>query len=367
MKYFTVLLDSIKRRDFAPVYLFHGPEAYLRRLALEKITEALLGEGNEELNLIRLDGEKASAREIVSMAETAPFFSDFRLIIVDRPVQFRGSPGKDRGEVDMDPEDNEENAKIGKKASEDEPLTQYIASPMPTSCVVFSSPDPVDKRKKIYKAVGKHGRVVEFAPLKPVDIRRWLDKQAHLAGKKIESQAADALLTRVGRDLTALHSEMEKLIDHAGEGSVITLDEVKTLTAVPLEESIFSVVDAIGEKNPGKAVSGLKDLLLGRENPQKILSMAARQFRLLLQIKEALAGGCSFGDLAGATGMHPFVVKKVYQQAKGFETGQLIQAIHKLHKIDEDVKGGRLDFTAAMEMFIVETVIGDKRSLAGSR
>ncbi|KJS18049.1 MAG: hypothetical protein VR69_02200 [Peptococcaceae bacterium BRH_c4b] len=361
MKYFTGLLDSIKRRDFAPVYLFHGPEAYLRRLALEKITEALLGEGNEELNLISLDGEKASAREVVSMAETAPFFSDFRLIIVDRPVQFRGSPGKDRGEADMDPEDNEENTKAEKKVSkkdgEDEPLTQYIASPMPTSCVVFNSPDPVDKRKKIYKAVEKYGRVVEFALLKPADIRRWLDKQAHLAGKKIESQAADALLARVGRDLTALHSEMEKLIDHAGEGPVITLDEVKTLTAVPLEESIFSVVDAIGEKNPGKAVSGLKDLLLGRENPQKILSMVARQFRLLLQIKEALAGGCPFADLAGATGMHPFVVKKIYQQAKGFETGQLIHAIHILHKIDKDVKGGRLDFTAAMEMFIVETVI----------
>jgi DNA polymerase-3 subunit delta len=215
----------------------------------------------------------------------------------------------------------------------------------------------VDKRKKIYKTIEKHGQVVEFSTLKPADIRRWLDKQARLEGKKIESGAVDALLTRAGRDLTALHSQMEKLIDHAGEDSVITLDAVKALTAAPLEESVFNVIDAIGEKNPWKAVSGLHDLLLGNENPQMILSMAARQFRLLLQVKDALAGGCSFSELAGATGIHPFVAKKIHQQSKGFDAGQLIQAIHKLHKIDEDVKGGRLDFTAAMEMFIVETAV----------
>lgn len=339
MKYFTDLLEAVKNRDFAPVYLFHGPEAYLRRLAVEKIREALLDDDNRDFNLTRLDGEKSGISEIISAAETAPFFSGKRLLIIDSPAVFRASPGKGRApEETAGREEEETNKPGGKTPGEEEALINYIASPMPSTCVIFNTPDQVDKRKKIYKSVEKHGKTVEFALLKPADIRKWLDKQARLAGKKLEPAAAGALLDRVGQDLTALHAEISKLIDYAGQAPVIKLADVNLLTAVPLEENIFNVVDALGEKKPDKAVSGIRDLLLARQPPQYILSMVARQFRLLLQVKEALSRGCSFGDLASATGIHPFVAKKLYQQCKGFDINLLIRALHSLQEIDAGVK-----------------------------
>ncbi len=353
MKYFTDFLDSIKRRDFAPVYLFHGPEEYLRRLAVEKLREVLLDAENQEFNLTRLDGEKAALKEIISAAETAPFFSRRRLLIIDRPTFFRtreGAAGQEEEGSDIKGKKSG-----GKTSGEEETLINYIASPMPSTCVIFNTPNQVDKRKRIFKTVEKHGKVVEFAPLKPADIRKWLDKQARLVGKNLEPAAADTLLARVGQNLTALHTEINKLIDHAGQSAVIKLEDVKLLTAVPLEENIFNVVDAMGEKNAVKAVSGIQNLLLTRQPPQYILSMVARQFRMLLQVKEALSRGCSFGDLTAATGIHPFVVKKLHQQCKGFDINLLTRALNSLHEIDEGVKTGRKDFAAAMELFIIET------------
>lgn len=357
MKYYINLLDSLKRGDIAPVYLFHGPEAYLRHQALGKFRKTILSGGAEDFNLNILDGQEVSAPEIISLAETAPFFADKRLIIVNDPPQFKGSKKKTR-EEEQEAEDNEEDGETSpKKSSGDSELLQYITSPMPSTCVIFNTPGPVDKRKKIYRTIEKNGRVVEFALLKSRELIKWLEKQARLAGKQIEPGAAETLIERVGHGLFALQAEINKLIDYTGESPVITREDVTAVTPVPLEEDIFRVVDAIGNKNPATALAGLRDLLLTRHPPQVILSMVARQFRLLLQVKQAVAEGCPAGELAGRTGIHPFVAKKILSQAKNFNFHHLVTTIHSLQAIDVGIKTGRREFLPAMEMLIMEICI----------
>lgn len=361
MKYYINLLDTLKRGETAPVYLFHGPEAYLRQQALERFREALLTGGAEDFNLNKIDGREVSVKDIVSLAETAPFFTEKRLIIVNDPPHFRSAKKKGAKEDEIEESITDENKHSGnpnkKKPPEDDVLINYIASPMPSTCIIFNTSETVDKRKKIYRAIEKNGRVVEFSLLKPRELIKWLEKQSRLAGKQIEAEAAEILLERAGHSLLALHSEINKLIDYAGESAHITREHVIKVTPIPLEEDIFKVVDAIGGKKPGLALAGIRDLLLARQPPQVILTMVARQFRLLLQVKEALAEGCPPGELAGKTGIHPFVARKIHSQVKNFSFDNLVKALHSLQEADLAVKTGRMEFLPAMEMLIIEICV----------
>ncbi len=347
MKQYNALLQNFKNHVFAPLYLFHGPEEYIKAKALEALRANILAENSWEFNYVQLDGETSSPADIIAAANTSPFLGEKRLVVVNRPAQFKASPGK---------QETQEN-----KVSKDDALLHYLAAPMDSTCLVFLTPDPVDKRKKIYKALSKYGEVMEFSFLKPNQLRQWLQKQATLAHKKIEPAAIEMLITRMGPHLTALHNELEKLLSYSANAPAITLEAVKQLTPIPLEENIFQVVDCIGNKKTLQALAGIRDLLLAKQSPQAILAMVARQFRLILQVKEAQTKGYAPEELAAATGLHPFVLKKIQSQAQGIEMPEAICALQLLHAMDLRIKTGQQTFPAAMEEFIL--LLGNNKSL----
>ena len=62
--------QSLKDGDIAPVYLFTGPEEYVKLEALERLRRQLLPPGLEALNDATLEG--VTAQQITDAAETMP-------------------------------------------------------------------------------------------------------------------------------------------------------------------------------------------------------------------------------------------------------------------------------------------------------
>ena len=71
---------QLKSGALESVYLFSGPEEYLKREALGELRRALLPEGLEQLNETVLEG--ATAAQIVEAAETLPFMCERRVVEV---------------------------------------------------------------------------------------------------------------------------------------------------------------------------------------------------------------------------------------------------------------------------------------------
>lgn len=354
MKYFIDLVSDLKAGRFAPAYLFFGPEGYLRREAVKRIREIMLGGDSDDFNFTIVDGEETPLTEIVSLAAMTPLFAGKRLIVV-RNVKFfsgkkdaAGSPDEESG----NPMKND--VQPGTARAEEAPLLRYLAAPNPGTCLVMDAGEHVDRRKKIYKEIAKAGKVIEFTLLKPNDLSTWLEKQARLAGKTLVPGAPAEILARAGNSLQALSVEIQKLISYAGENSVITVEDVTAATSPHPEEDFFAVLDAIGERNPARAMAGIERLVRQKQPPAVILSMVARQIRLILRTGEALRSGTRFSDLASLIGIHPYVAKKMAAQQKNFDRRQLIRSLHWLHDLDVAVKSGRQDFLSGMEMFILD-------------
>lgn len=347
MKYFLDLLENLKKGEILPAYLFYGPESYLRDQAVVRFREKIFPSPYlEDFNFTVLDGEETSPRELINIATTAPFPEGRRLVLVKNPPYFKGKGTPTGDGEDVDPEAEKE------PPGDQGELLKYLSSPSEYTCIIFNTSQPVDRRKKIFKQVEKKGRAIEFSYLSSTDLIRWLDKQATARGKKLDPDASEELLYRAGSGLQNLHSEINKLLSYVGGAKVITRDDVLALTPVPEEEDIFAVVDAIGQRQPRRAIDGIKKMLALKKPPQIILTMVARQFRLLIMAREEIERGSPPAAAAKKMGVHPFVAKKALSQCRNFTMPVLVKAMYQLYRVDSDVKAGRRPFLPAMELFI---------------
>lgn len=337
MKYFIDLLDEIEKDKLAPVYLFYGPEVYLREQAVMRLREAILPPGGEELNCDILDGAVVSGQDIVSSVNCASFIAGRRLVVVRDPEFFR--------------------AKTAKKEEDIKKILDYLSAPNSGTCLVFDTAQSVDRRKKIYKETSRVGRAVEFARLKPADLIKWLAKLASKENCSMSREAAEELLARCGQDMYTLYNEMQKMTCYVGSGKGINLETVRELVVGRLEENIFEVVDAIGEKNIVRALTGIRNLLLQKQQPQQIIGMVARQFRLILQVQGLAEAGHTREEIIATLKLHPFVYKKIYAQRKNFKKGQLVWAINNLTELDYYIKTGRSVFYPAIETFMLKLCV----------
>ena len=80
--------EDIRNRDFQPVYLLYGEESYLKRQYRQKLKEALSAQG-DTMNCACFEGKNISPGELVDLAETLPFFADYRLILAENSGFFK--------------------------------------------------------------------------------------------------------------------------------------------------------------------------------------------------------------------------------------------------------------------------------------
>ncbi len=156
-------------------------------------------------------------------------------------------------------------------------------------------------------------------------------------GKTLTGAAAQRLVEMVGENLADLSQEIVKLVLFAGEEKTITPTLVMKSATHSRTHTIFALVDALGQKDAGKRLSMLNQLLDLGEAPPKVLGMLARQLRLLIRYKEA-GPGASPASLASTLRLPQGTVRKLGQQAALFSLPALKSHLHLLHQADLHIK-----------------------------
>lgn len=73
--------DDIKKREFHNLYLLYGDEEYLKRYYRENLKYCIL-EDSDDMNFSKFENKGIDLNEVQSIADTLPFFSEHRLIIL---------------------------------------------------------------------------------------------------------------------------------------------------------------------------------------------------------------------------------------------------------------------------------------------
>jgi DNA polymerase-3 subunit delta len=320
------LNENLKAGSFSPCYLIYGDEAYLRFQNRDKIVNAI-GMDESSMNFNRYEGEHANAAEIIGMAETMPFLSDKRLILVENSGFFKsGSPE----------------------------MAEYLGRQSDTTILLFVEKE-VDKRKDVYKALSKKGFDIECITQSDDSLKTWIRSRFKSEGKVISPAACAFFLDRVGTDMSNIASEIEKLVCYCMDRSEIREEDIDAVSANYLTGRIFAMTDAIAEKNQKRAIELYYDLLALKEPPAKILSLITRQFNLMYQVKEMSSSGRGNSEIASALKLQPFIVDKYKRWSWIYTPEQLKDALEMCAESDTAVKTGKLDQIISVEMVIIKS------------
>ena len=319
------LNEDIKSGKFKNVYLLYGEEAYLKKQYKDRMKKAIIPDG-DTMNYAYYEGKGINPAELVDLAETMPFFADLRLIVVENSGFFKNS------------------------ATE---LADYKKSMPDTVCLLFIE-NEVDTRGKMYKAVKDRGRIVEMGRQDEKTLLYWIAGNVKKEGRQIKESTARYLVSKTGTDMENLEKELEKLFSYTIGQEEITAADIDDICTTQISNKIFDMIEAVAAKRQKQALNYYYDLLALKEPPMRILYLLARQFKLLLEVKDLMGRGNDKARIAKTAKLHPFVAGKYMQQCRTFTKAELRDIMEEAASTEEMVKTGRLNDVMSVEIFIVK-------------
>lgn len=330
-------MKEIRQGRVSPLYLCYGTEKYQINEFITLLEKQVVDEEQRDFAMAAFDLAETPIETVIEEAETLPFLVPRKLIVVRDASLF--TAGKDSGKVEH---------KL-------ESLTAYMTNPAEHSVIVFVvHGEKLDERKKIVKAMKAAGTVLSFMPLGSGELVQWAVKEAEKRGCSMSREVAEALIAASGVQMAALAVELDKLCLYAGAGGVIDEGVIEQLVARSTEQNVFAMVECIANLKLEPALDIFYELLKQREEPIKIAALIARQFRIMLQVKELGRQSYSQQQMASQLGLHPYAVKIAGEQARRFEMAKLRQVLSELAQLDYRMKSGGIDKVLGLELFLLK-------------
>ncbi len=325
LKQIYQLSEEIGTGQLKQVYILYGVEAYLRNQYKDKLKDALL-DGGDLMNFHYFEGKDVRTEEVIDLAQTMPFLAQRRVLMLENSGLF---------------------------AHGGEALAEYLGDPCETAYFVFVETD-VDKRSKLYKAAAARGRAVEFREMDKPTLERWIYGRLKQDNKKISGRDLDLLLDRTGFDMSNIAMELEKLVCYCMDRDVITAGDIEAICTKQVNNRIFDMINALAERRQEAAMKLYYDLLMLKEPPMRILFLIARQFNLLLRVKELKKKGYGADAIGKEVGLAGFIARKYVTQAAKFKESDLRRAVEDCVETEEAVKTGRMGDVMSVELLIVK-------------
>lgn len=317
--------DDLKKKQIEKVYLLCGEEDYLKRNYKNRIIKSVCGD--DTMNYHYYEGKNPDLKEIISYADTMPFFAEHRLIVIENSGWFKTSAGAD--------------------------LVEFLPTSPESTCIVFVESE-VDKRNKLYKTVKECGYICEMTTQTESMLMRWVLEQMTREGKKITRNTMELFLGKTGTDMQMISQELEKLLSYTIGREIITDEDVEMICTEQTSIRVFDLIDAMAERNQKKALDLYYDLISNKESPTKLLFLLGRQFNLMLQTKNLSELGHRKDVIAQKLGLQSFIAIKTMRQADNFPMITLKHALQDCVETDEAIKTGRMDESIGLELLLVK-------------
>lgn len=289
----------------------------------------------DEFSLVSLNYRETSMESIIEEAQTLPFLSDRKAIILNDAFLLTGAKVKSDVEHNMDL------------------FLDYIKNKNDDTLLIFKVfNEQLDKRKKITKLILKEGAVTEVKEMTEPEIKDFIRSQVEDEGMGIDEQALGMFLERTGISYGNVRSELGKLLLYA-DGR-ITESDVAEVVSVSMEQNIFQLTEHVLNGRKEAAVHLVRQLILQKNEPIQLLHLIISQFRLLYQVKLLANEGFAQDYIAKHLKVHPYRVKLALREARKHRQDKLEEKMVMCRNMDYKFKSSYLDRETLFELFILE-------------
>ncbi len=307
----------------SPLTLVYGQDSFLVELVVKK-AQSLCDADNTEV--VKLYGDETSAQELFATLESFSFLYPQKFVLLS---YFN---------------------KMASKAEKDKVL-DYLAKGLPQGIVLVITADKFDKRSKSCAKICKS--CVEVNCKKPYgvgDVIKYL-RQTKL---QFTNDALQAFARSVELDFAQIAKECEKLYLLFGHKSSIKAGDVKTYLLGFREHSVFELQNCLGERQCGKALEYLDQLLASGTAGVMVVGVLARFFASLYKVV-ALRTQHTDAEIASEylPEVHSFFRKDYLAFAKRYNKKEVLQIFSLLHRADCLLKSSPLPAKVVLRSTIV--------------
>ncbi|MCH5187940.1 MAG: DNA polymerase III subunit delta [Oscillospiraceae bacterium] len=328
---YTEFTAEIKAGLPKSLYILTGEEDYLKEHSVAQAKKRLIDPGLEDFNF-QSYSEMPDFTACNSFVNTLPMMSERKLLVLRNCGFF------------------EKNVK--QKADWEEMFTK-----LPEYICVLLWEGENEKGKKssvppLRKVCEKIGIVVEFSFQTEAKLIPWLAKAAAGGGKLIDRSVASYIISSLGRSMSVLKTEMQKIVAYA-HGEQITRDDVDAVIVKPTEDKVYKLIDAIMDGRRDLCYAYLYDLRQNRTEPIPFLGLFSGRLVMVYHARLLLDEGLTSAAAAKALG-GGWLNEKSVRIASRTNDARLERLIDLCRGADRSMKQGRVESWAALEMIVTE-------------
>lgn len=301
------------------ILFLYGEDGFSRQRRLLTLKQGFISKYDPRgLNIEILEGDELILEKFHQATTTSGLFASKKLVIIKNIFQQKNKAMLDK-------------------------IAEEFKKIAPDNIIIFTALElPKEKNNEMLKKLLKADKVEFFPLLKPGQIYKWIQKEVKRQEALIDSDAINYLVESIGSDLWRLNNELNKLTNYAKH---ITLKDADLFIDSPIDDNIFNFTDAISSKDAKRALKLLRDQLDSGANEFMLLSMLARQIKILLQVKETNGQNLD---------LHPFVVKKALSQINKYSLASLKKLFSQLAIVDYKLKNSQGSPRLLLDLFTVE-------------
>ncbi len=318
------------------IIFVYGPDSFRSRAYLHKMMDKFKLERDPAgYNTTMLDClAKENASRVISEICAAPFLAEKRMVIAKHVIGSKET------------------------AIKEELLKRISAGTIPetTVLVIYEAEDSYKAKldKELFDILQKEKYKEHFKKLEPAELKAWILQEITARGGSIQNNALEYVAANGSSDTWELSNILDQMVAYARakspEKGEITLEIVKLFIPEAVDDNIFNLVDAIIAGQKEKSFAMIRAQYNTGEDSGYVFSMILRQFRILLQIKDAQARGIQ--PDAKAMGLHPYVLKKTMSGVQKYSFENLKTEYEKLLDIDIQTKTGSGNQSLMLDIFV---------------
>ncbi len=312
---FEGIRSQLKAKQYAPVYILHGEEAYFVDELLKSF-EAILPPEDREFNLYVLHGlDIDNPGELMDLCHRMPMMADRQVVIV-KDAQALGAVNLGR-------------------------LAPYLTDPVASTILVLAARG-VKLTGKEFTSAAKKGNAVIFESRKVTDYNApaFIGSYLRNKGLSADQKSLEMLRDFVGTDLSRLFNEVDKLATLLPSGAKVTPEVVEQNIGISREYNSFELVDAIASRDAAKC---FRILAYFRANPKAapLVMVTASVFGFFADLLSAFyADDSSDHGLMEATGIrYPMGIKRLRLGMSKYNAVRTVEIISAIRQYDAMNKG----------------------------
>ncbi|MBQ7105680.1 MAG: DNA polymerase III subunit delta [Bacilli bacterium] len=277
--------------------------------------------------LIKYDLSNTLIEDVIEDLDTYNFLVEKKVIVCDNAWFLTGS--KTRGMIEQNVDS----------------FTKYLNNPSSENILILIC-DKLDERKSIVKLLKEKATFID----NEISINKII--KSRLEDFKMEDYVIKYFIEYCGNDNEKILNELEKLKCYKYSDKIITYDDIDSIVLKTFNDNVFSLIDAIMNKNKKKAIKLYEDLLNNGEDINKILSLLADQFRMIYNGKILLKEyNNNYKEVASILDIHPYRFQKSIESSYNYSLKDVLKYLEMIDDIEIDIKTGKSTIVA-FEMFI---------------